>query len=45
VPVSEAVARYRIGFRDEDGHVIAHVDRRQQAPVAALGPGAGQANW
>jgi hypothetical protein len=29
VPVSDAVARYRIGFRGEDGRVIAHVDRRQ----------------
>ena len=28
VPVSGAVARYRIGFRTEDGRVIAHVDRR-----------------
>jgi hypothetical protein len=35
VPVSGAVARYRIGFRGEDGRVIAHVDKRQQGPVAA----------
>jgi hypothetical protein len=28
VPVAGAVARYRIGFRTEDGRVIAHVDRR-----------------
>ncbi len=35
VPVTEAVARYRIGFRDEAGRVIAHVDRRQPGPVAA----------
>jgi hypothetical protein len=35
VPVTEAVARYRIGFRGEDGRVIAHIDKRQQAPVAA----------
>jgi hypothetical protein len=34
VPVTETVARYRIGFRGEDGRVIAHVDKRQQAPVA-----------
>jgi len=34
VPVTDAVARYRIGFRGEDGRVIAHVDKRQQAPVA-----------
>ena len=35
VPVSETVARYRIGFRTEDGRVIPHVDKRQQGPVAA----------
>jgi hypothetical protein len=35
VPVTESVARYRIGFRDEAGRVIAHVDRRQPGPVAA----------
>ena len=45
VPVTEGVARYRIGFRGEDGRVIAHVDKRQQGPVAALRPGSGQANW
>jgi len=36
VPVTDAVARYRIGFRAEDGRVIAHVDKRQNGPVAAL---------
>jgi hypothetical protein len=41
VPVTETVARYRIGFRGEDGRVIAHIDRRQQAPVAALRLGSG----
>jgi hypothetical protein len=35
VPVKETVARYRIGFRGEDGRVIAHVDKRQQSPMAA----------
>lgn len=35
VPVSDTVARYRIGFRDEAGRVIAHVDKRRQASVAA----------
>jgi hypothetical protein len=35
VPVTESVARYRIGFRGEDGRVIAHVDKRQQGPIAA----------
>jgi hypothetical protein len=38
VPVTDAVARYRIGFRDESGRVIAHVDKRRQASVAALRP-------
>jgi hypothetical protein len=33
VPVTGAVARYRIGFRSEDGRVISHVDRRQQASL------------
>jgi len=43
VPVKETVARYRIGFRTEDGRVLSHVDRRQQGPIAALRPGSGQA--
>jgi hypothetical protein len=34
VPLTGAVARYRIGFRGEDGRVIAHVDRRQRGAVA-----------
>ena len=29
VPVTDTVSRYRIGFRGEDGRVIAHVDKRQ----------------
>jgi hypothetical protein len=45
IPVTETVARYRIGFRGEDGRVIAHIDKRQQAPVAALRPGAGPGSW
>jgi hypothetical protein len=45
IPVTDTVARYRIGFRGEDGRVIAHVDKRQQAPVAALRPGSTQTNW
>ena len=28
VPVTGQVARYRVGFRTEDGRVIAHVDKR-----------------
>jgi hypothetical protein len=35
VPVTDTVARYRIGFRGDDGHVIAHIDKRQQGPIAA----------
>jgi hypothetical protein len=35
MPVSDNVARYRIGFRDETGRVIAHVDRRQGGRVAS----------
>jgi hypothetical protein len=35
VPVTGTVARYRIGFRAEDGSVIAHIDKRHQAPLAA----------
>ncbi len=45
VPVTEAVARYRIGFRSEDGRVIAHVDKRQQGPMAALVTGSEKINW
>ena len=33
VPVTGTVARYRVGFRTEDGRVISHIDRRQQASV------------
>jgi hypothetical protein len=35
VPVTGPVARYRIGFRGEDGSVIAHVDKRHMTPIAA----------
>jgi hypothetical protein len=34
VPVSAAVARYRVGFRGEDGHIIGHVDRRLTGTIA-----------
>jgi hypothetical protein len=33
VPVTGTVARYRIGFRTEDGRVISHIDKRQQAAI------------
>jgi hypothetical protein len=35
VPVTSTVARYRVGFRSEDGHVIGHVDRRTAATMAS----------
>jgi hypothetical protein len=34
VPVAAPVARYRVGFRSEDGRVIGHVDRRTAATMA-----------
>ena len=34
VPVKGEVARYRVGFRGEDGRVIAHVDRRNGGAIA-----------
>jgi hypothetical protein len=34
VPVTGEVARYRIGFRTEDGRVLAHVDKRAPEALA-----------
>ena len=34
VPVDTPVARYRVGFRSEDGHVIGHIDRRTTSTLA-----------
>jgi hypothetical protein len=34
IPVTAAVARYRVGFRGPDGAVIAHVDRRADGTSA-----------
>lgn len=34
VPVSGEVSRYRVGFRTEDGRVIAHVDKRSPDALA-----------
>ena len=34
VPVKTPVARYRVGFRNEDGHVIGHIDRRTASTLA-----------
>jgi hypothetical protein len=36
IPVSAPVARYRVGFRDESGRVIAHVDRRANTTMAQM---------
>jgi hypothetical protein len=35
VPVSGEVSRYRIGFRTEDGQVVAHVDKRTPETFAS----------
>jgi hypothetical protein len=37
VPVTGQVGRYRVGFRSEDGRVIAHVDRRAASTLARTG--------
>jgi len=34
IPVSGQVSRYRVGFRTEDGRVIAHVDKRSPEALA-----------
>jgi hypothetical protein len=38
VPVTAPVARYRVGFRSEDGRVIGHIDRRTAATMAKRSP-------
>jgi hypothetical protein len=35
VPVSGDVSRYRIGFRTEDGQVVAHIDKRTPETLAS----------
>ncbi len=35
VPVNGEVSRYRIGFRSEDGRVVAHVDKRTTETLAS----------
>jgi hypothetical protein len=37
VPVTAPVARYRVGFRTEDGKVIGHIDRRSAGTMAQSG--------
>ncbi len=39
IPGTARVGRYRIGFRREDGSVIAHVDRRGQASAGMMTEG------
>lgn len=36
VPIATRVAKYRIGFRSEDGHVIGHVDRRASSSATSV---------
>src|SRR5262249_57806591 len=36
VPVTGAVARYRVSFRDQTGRVIGHIDRRNNGAVARV---------
>jgi hypothetical protein len=35
VPVNGEVSRYRIGFRSEEGQVVAHVDKRTPETFAS----------
>jgi hypothetical protein len=37
IPQAASVARYRVGFRLDDGGVVAHVDRRGQTPSGTTG--------
>jgi hypothetical protein len=39
IPETANVSRYRVGFRREDGSVIAHVDKRGQATAALMTEG------
>ena len=45
VPVTTAVARYRVGFRRPDGSVIAHVDRRSDGSSARIADISGSTPW
>jgi hypothetical protein len=37
IPSIGRVSRYRVGFRSEEGGVVAHVDRRGQLPTGMTG--------
>ena len=37
IPSASGVSRYRVGFRKDDGSVVAHVDRRGQMPTGTTG--------
>jgi hypothetical protein len=45
VPVTDAVAKYRVGFRGPDGSVIAHVDKRSIGTSARNGQITGSTPW
>lgn len=45
VAVTGTVSRYRVGFRGPDGEVLAHVDRRPDAPAARSRHGSGGTPW
>jgi hypothetical protein len=43
IPQTAGVGRYRVGFRLDDGGVVAHVDRRGQTPAGTSGDTIGDA--
>ena len=45
VPVRGTVSRYRVGFRAQDGSVVAHVDRRSGGASARNVPVQGSSPW
>jgi hypothetical protein len=45
LPLSGAVARYRVGFRAADGTVIAHIDRRANGTSAGNASNSGSTPW
>ncbi len=40
IPVNGPVARYRVSFRDNSGHPVTHIDRRNPASLARNAPNA-----
>lgn len=43
IPQTAGVGRYRVGFRLDDGGIVAHVDRRGQTPAGTSGDTIGDA--